>query len=129
MKMTSAATYALQALTFLADTQGEPPVASHVIAGQCSLPEPFLLKILKSLVTARLVTSSKGPFGGYVLARRPVNITLLEIIEAVDGPITPHVPFRISDHSRLHRRCKSLCEELVQNTRSKLLRIRLSELV
>jgi Rrf2 family protein len=127
MKMTSATSYALHALAYLA--RYHEPVASHVVADQCHLPERFLLKILKQLVAGGIVASSKGPFGGYMLCKRPVEITLLEVIESVDGPILPRVAFVQSDRSRLSRRCNSLCQELAQNTRTKLYRTRLSELV
>jgi Rrf2 family protein len=87
MKLTSAGRYAVQALVHLARL---PPGAwgrAREIAGAAGLPDTFLAKVLGQLVKAGLARSVKGPRGGYSLARAPKEITLLDIIEAVDGPI------------------------------------------
>jgi Rrf2 family transcriptional regulator, iron-sulfur cluster assembly transcription factor len=87
MHLTSASRYAVQALVHLAR---QPPGAwgrARDIAGAEGLPDTFLGKVLAQLVKAGLARSVKGPNGGYSLARAPAEITLLDIIEAVDGPI------------------------------------------
>ena len=56
----------------------DKPVASHHIARARGIPELFLLKILKPLVSARILRSVKGPNGGYRLARPAQKITMLE---------------------------------------------------
>lgn len=53
------------------------------------IPLPFLTQILQSLVNAKLIKSHRGPEGGYVLAKNPAQITLLEVITALQGPIVP----------------------------------------
>ncbi len=63
------------------------PVASQTIAEQRSIPEKYLTHILLQLKRSNLVHSTRGAQGGYTLARLPVNITLLDIIEAIEGPI------------------------------------------
>src|SRR5438067_1459781 len=92
MKLTRACGYALHALVFMATEKKERPVASHEIAKARSIPERFLLKVLKPLVTARVLSSLKGPNGGYKLAKSPRDISLLDIVEAVDGPIHGYAP-------------------------------------
>ena len=57
------------------------------MARDLDLPERFLVKILGLLVNAGILRSVKGPNGGYTLARPAKEVTLLEILEAVDGPI------------------------------------------
>jgi Rrf2 family protein len=66
----------------------------HDITQMESIPESFMAKILKRLVNSGLLLSSRGIRGGFALARTPSEITLMEIIEAVEGPIsvTPCVP-------------------------------------
>src|SRR5437764_12006859 len=94
MKLTRASSYALHAVAFMATQKGqEKPVASHHIAAARGIPERFLLKVLKPLVSARVLRSVKGPNGGYRLAKSPSDITMLEIIEAVDGPVRGLAPF------------------------------------
>ncbi len=57
------------------------------IAERTGLPQPYLEQILLALKGAGLVRSKRGVGGGYVLAREPAEITLGEIVSAVDGPI------------------------------------------
>ena len=93
MKLTRAkSNYALQALTYYGTPgpKGEENsvVASHIVAREQGIPERFLLKILKPLVSAGVLDSLKGPNGGgYRLAKAANKVTLLEVVEAVDGPI------------------------------------------
>jgi Rrf2 family protein len=56
------------------------------------MTERFLTKILTVLVSARVLVSLRGPYGGYRLDRRPEDVTVLEVIEAIDGPIRGAAP-------------------------------------
>ena len=69
MKLTRASSYALQAVTFLAQRKKPGPVASHDIAKARNIPGRFLLKVLTDLVDIKVLESVKGPKGGYKLAR------------------------------------------------------------
>src|ERR1700746_2283996 len=93
MRLTRASSYAFHAFVFMASQKQNRPVASHLVAQARHIPERFLLKVLKPLVSARVLHSVKGPNGGYRLARSPNSITLLEILEAVYGPIRGQAPF------------------------------------
>src|SRR5437660_12698050 len=87
MKLTRASSYAIHALVFMATQKQNKPVASHHIAKARGIPERFLLKVLKPLVSARVLHSIKGPNGGYRLARAASEVSMLDVVEAVDGPI------------------------------------------
>jgi Rrf2 family protein len=94
MRLTRASHYALIALTHMAQ-QPDPTrnaIASHGIAKARNIPMRFLLKVLKPLVDKGVLHSHKGPTGGYLLAHQPSEITLLQIIEAVDGKIEGKIP-------------------------------------
>src|SRR5712671_4803189 len=93
MKLTRAASYAVHALVFMSVQKHNKPMASHNVAHARGIPERFLLKVLKPLVSARILLSIKGPNGGYRLAKRPADINMLEVLEAVDGPIRGQAPF------------------------------------
>jgi Rrf2 family protein len=56
------------------------------------MPERFLLQVLRNLVNEGLLKSTRGVDGGYRLAKPLSQITLLEIVEAIDGPIQPDLP-------------------------------------
>src|SRR5256886_11241937 len=92
MKLTCASSYALHAVAYMALQKSDRPVASHKIAQERGIPERFLLKVLKPLVTARVLTSIKGPNGGYQLARPATEISVLEIVEAVEHPNLGRAP-------------------------------------
>ncbi len=78
--------YALRALIHLAIVNGSGPVLVREIAAAENVPKQFLSKILHTLRTRGLVESTKGPGGGFVLARSRKSIRVSEVIEALDGP-------------------------------------------
>jgi Rrf2 family protein len=83
--------YGLRAMIFLASIPGDTVVPFREIARRMAVPEDFLAKILKELVDARLVRSTRGPRGGYALARPSSEISFLDVIEAVEGPVALNV--------------------------------------
>jgi len=86
MKLTRSAGYALVAVGQIARSEPPAPVLAKEIAKQYKIPLDYLLKILQQLVRANVLRSIRGPRGGFLLARSALRITLLQIIEAVDGP-------------------------------------------
>jgi Rrf2 family transcriptional regulator, cysteine metabolism repressor len=129
MRLTRASSYALHAVVYMAVQKKNVPIASHHIAQKRGIPERFLLKVLKPLVSAQILLSIKGPNGGYRLARLPNDITLLEIIEAVDGPIRGNAPMGHDDPTNhLNRRLEQICNQAAEHVRKQLGKIRLSEL-
>ncbi len=79
------ASRALLSLALHADESG--PTSVRDIAERTGLPQPYLEQILLALKGAGIVRSKRGVGGGYILAREPAQITLGEIVSAVDGPI------------------------------------------
>jgi Rrf2 family protein len=129
MKMTRAASYAIHAMVHMATSKPDVPLASHEIAKAHHIPERFLLKVLKPMVSAGLLTSVKGPRGGYRLAKAPGQITLLEVIEAVEGPIRGRADFESDAASNgLHDRLESVCTQVAERTRRHLQTVKLSHL-
>jgi Rrf2 family protein len=105
-------------------------VASHHVAQERGIPERFLLKVLKPLVSARVLQSVKGPNGGYRLARPANQITLLEIIEAVDGPVRGQVPYiQTEGDGGLHRQLEEVCSLAAERSKKQLQKVKLSDLV
>lgn len=94
MRLGRAATYAVLATTHLALKNGDVPVQGRDIAEACGVPPGHLLKILQQLVRAQLLNSERGPAGGFALRRPASEITLLDIIEAIEGPISGDLSMR-----------------------------------
>ncbi len=76
--------YAIKALGCLNESPGQCGLIAE-IAGRTRLPRPYLAKIVNSLARKGLVAAKRGHKGGISLARRPVDISLLQIVEAVEG--------------------------------------------
>ena len=79
--------YGLTAILYLASRRPGELAQIHDIAEHCRLPEPFLAQILRLLVRAGIVTSKKGVGGGFAMARKPSDISFLEVLEALEGPV------------------------------------------
>jgi Rrf2 family protein len=87
MQITRQADYALRAMEYLAQLEPNQRAATKQIAESRKIPPSFLAKIISQLSIAGLIHTSRGARGGVVLARPPANISLLEVIVAIDGPI------------------------------------------
>jgi Rrf2 family protein len=83
--------YGLRAMIYLASIPRGAVVPFREIGRQMDVPEDFLAKILKTLVDGGLVRSTRGPHGGYELAKAPEEISFLDVIEAVEGPVALNV--------------------------------------
>jgi Rrf2 family transcriptional regulator, iron-sulfur cluster assembly transcription factor len=81
----TACEYAIRAMTYLAAFEPGQRVLARDVSSHEKIPGPFLGKIFQTLVRAGLLTSNKGPGGGFALARRPSEIALFDIYQAVDG--------------------------------------------
>lgn len=92
MKLSRTIAYAIHATLQLADGERDVPIPCSQLANEGQMPERFLLQILRSLVTHGLLRSTRGVDGGYCLARPAEEITLRDIIEAFDNPLSPGLP-------------------------------------
>lgn len=87
LKITEAASMAIHALAVLAANPGKR-LSSKDIAQTLGFSEAHLAKVFQRLARAGLAGSQRGPTGGFVLAQKPDDITLLQIFEAIEGPLT-----------------------------------------
>ncbi len=87
MQITRAAEYGVLGLTALARRPLGDVVMVDVLCAEEDIPRSFLGKIFQNLAKAGIVKSARGSGGGFSLSRLPAEITALEIIEAIEGPI------------------------------------------
>jgi FeS assembly SUF system regulator len=87
LKLTKKADYGLIAVKHLAEVGEKGSCSANDIAEAYGIPPAALAKILQKLVRNGLLVSQHGINGGYVLAREPKNISALEVIKAIDGPL------------------------------------------
>jgi Rrf2 family protein len=103
------AKYAFKALAFLAEQPMGESIQIEEIAETTSVPRKFLEHILLDLKRSGMVASRRGRSGGYVLIKRPADITIGQILRAIDGPIAP-----LPCISRTaYRRCADCADEKV----------------
>ncbi len=84
--------YALKALLALADEAAKPrpePLTIEAIARRSGTPKRFLEHILLEIRNAGVIASIRGRSGGYVLVRKPAEISISELLRTIDGPIAP----------------------------------------
>ena len=87
LQITNQADYALRAMLYLARPGFGNQAPSHVIAEEMNMSRMFLSRINTQLVNARLLTTRRGARGGVALTRPPSEISVYDILTAVDGPI------------------------------------------
>jgi Rrf2 family protein len=87
MQITRQADYALRAVSYLAKLGPNQRAATSTVAKEMKIPPSFLAKIISQLSIAGLLHTSRGARGGVTLAREPGKISMLDVVEAIDGPI------------------------------------------
>lgn len=87
MQITRQADYAVRAVYYLTTLGSANRAATSKIAAEQRIPPSFLAKIVSQLSVAGLLHTSRGARGGVSLAKEPENISLLDVVEAIDGPI------------------------------------------
>ena len=87
MQITRQADYAVRAMVYLAQLKPGDHAATGKIAKEKSIPPSFLAKIVSQLGVAGLLHTSRGARGGVSLAKPAEAISLLDVVEAIDGPI------------------------------------------
>ena len=116
MRLGRAAAYAVFATVYLAEKENGTPIQGRDIAEACGVPCGHLLKILQQLVRAQVLTSERGPAGGFVLRKPAHEISLLEIVEAIEGPISGDLllrsvaPEKEAARLRLEQTCRDVAD-------------------
>lgn len=92
MRISRASIYAIGAILQLSDAPSGVPTPCSRLAKAGEMPERFLLQVLRNLVNHGILKSTRGVEGGYSLVRPASEITLLQVLEATDGPLSPELP-------------------------------------
>ena len=88
LRLSKKADYALMAMKHLALRGDRGSSSAREIAEQYDIPIELLAKVLQRLVRRGLLASHQGTRGGYQLARTPIQISVADVIQAIDGPVT-----------------------------------------
>jgi Rrf2 family protein len=107
MKISQAAAYGMHALMYMVRHVTQLPVTSTTIAKAEGIPSGYLSKVLRQLVRAGFIRSVRGQDRGYIFARPPEEISLLQVIEAIEGqPMFDDCPLRYCDCRGTTQNCR-----------------------
>ncbi len=127
MKISRSTGYALIAVGYVAQHYQKGAVLAQKISKAYGIPLEYLLKILQQLVKAEVLRSKRGPRGGFFLARPADQITLLDIIETVDGPMVTNAHLAEQTHEEpFSVKMEHVCTEAAQKAKVVLENTRLS---
>jgi Rrf2 family protein len=129
MKLSRTVAYAVRATLQLAELESRGPVPCSRLASEGKMPERFLLQILRNLVTHGILRSTRGVDGGYALVRPADQISLLEVIEAIDGPYESLVEIGDGLSEQSQEQLKNALTTVTAATRKQLEAIKLSALL
>ena len=130
MKVSRSTGYGLIAVGYVAQHYQNGAVLAQKISKAYNIPLEYLLKILQQLVRAQVLRSKRGPRGGFFLARPAEQISLLDIVEAVDGPMVTnaHLAEQTNDEP-FSVRMEEICREAAERAKVVLENARLSEIL
>jgi len=130
MRISRSTGYALLAVGYIAQHWDEKIILSQDISKEYDIPLEYLLKILQQLVRANVLRSKRGPHGGFSLAKSAKKITMLQIIEAVDGPMTGQLNLSEQTHgARFAVRAEQVYEKAIAQARTVFGKTKLSDLL
>src|SRR5688572_2749991 len=129
MKLSRTVAYAVRATLQLAQLQSEGPVPCSQLASAGKMPERFLLQILRNLVTHGILRSTRGVDGGYALTRPPEQVSLLEVIEAIEGPLDGNSSEMMGLPEDAQNKLIGALKEVTATARQQLEAIKLSQLL
>lgn len=133
MKLSRASGYALLAVLAIARRQRRDPggtIQIREIAAEFELPHEYIAKLLTVLVKARILKSDRGRDGGFSLRRRASELAVIDIIEAVDGPLeTTGLLERVGGDERIRENVLVMFADALSSLRSALARHTIDELL
>jgi Rrf2 family protein len=130
MKLSRTVSYAVRAALQLAESGSSAPVPCSRLASEGEMPERFLLQILRVLVTHGILKSTRGVDGGYSLSRPADQISLLEVIEAIDGPLDSEGESLMTEGpGESQEKLQMALKQITDTARKQLKAITLSQLV
>jgi len=130
MRLTGATRYGLLAVAYIAQNQDKGIIISKDVSKNYNIPWENLQQILGRLVRARILQGKRGPRGGFSLARPAAKITMLEIIEAIEGSFDVSLGFEeCAAREKFAAKAERLYTKAFAQSRQALKKVKLSDLI
>ena len=131
MRLSKASAYAVFATVYIAEHEQAGPVHGAEIADACGIPPEYLRKILQQLVRAQVLESETGRRGGFLLRKPQGRTTLLEIVEAIDGPLDGELSVKkeINPAGSTKTKLRAVCTAAAQSIKSLLREATIKQLI
>ncbi len=128
--ITRATDYAIRVLVYMSKKKYGELSTKKEVAEQCGIPISFLAKIVQILSKHRIINIKKGSQGGYILTKKPEDITLLEVVELMEGRIFLNHCIKDKDVCEFYSSCiiHEMWDNLTENLRNELKKINFKEL-
>jgi len=130
MRISRSTGYALLAVGYIAQNQKQGIILSQNISKKYDIPLEYLLKILQQLVRANILRSKRGPRGGFSLARPAKKITLLQVVEAVEGPMISYLNLVEQAHGgKFAVKAEQVYEKAIAQARTVFEKVKITDLL
>jgi len=130
MRVSSSVSYGLLAVGYVAQHKDKNLVLSQDVAKEYDIPLEYLLKIMQQMVRGQILRSKRGPRGGFSLARPLNKITMLDVIEAVDGPMIVSLGLEeYAPKDKFATKATQAYDKVVAQARSAFKKIKLTDLI
>ena len=128
--ITRATDYAIRVLLYLSKKPYGELSTKKEVSERCGIPVSFLAKIVQILSKQRLINIKKGAQGGYILSKKPENITLLEVIEIMEGKIFLNQCIKEKEICEFYSNCAihKMWDNLTEKLREELKRVNFQDL-
>ena len=130
MRISRSTGYGILAVGYIGKHQDKPIILSQSIAKEYGIPLEYLLKILQQMVRANILRSKRGPRGGFSLARSIKKINMLQIIEAVEGPMISQLDLKeLAPKEKFSTKAEQIYEKALAQARAVFEKAKISDIL
>ncbi len=130
MRISRSTGYGILAVGYIGKHQDKPIILSQSIAKEYNIPLEYLLKILQQMVRANILRSKRGPRGGFSLARSIKKINMLQIIEAVEGPMISQLDLKeLAPKEKFGTKAEQIYEKALASARAVFEKAKISDIL
>jgi len=130
MKTGRSTEYGMIAVCHIAQHYKDGPVMAQKVAREYDIPLEYLLKILQQMVRENVLISKRGPRGGFWLSRDASEITLLQVVEAIEGPVVTNMQLaQQAKNTPFSVKIEKVCRSISEGVRDAYGKVNIAEMI